>query len=151
MRVAILVTLCIALMLIAWTSLRAEAISYTVEADAPMSVVVESTCGESVALTGSLHGVMHYTQTPKGMIMLVTVVGPSGDLKAVGLDSGQQYQVTGHTTTKLVFDGGVVESVRYQHTLSVVGLYKVKYTYHLVLSEDGTMEAKVENLKGICR
>lgn len=151
MRVAILVMLCIIAMLIAWTTLRAEAISYTVEANAPLSVIIESPCGESAALTGSLHGTMHYTQTPKGAITLVTVVGPSTDARATGLDSGQQYQVTGHTTTKLTFEQGIVESVRYQHALSIVGLYRVRYTYHLMLAEDGTMSVQVENLKGMCQ
>jgi hypothetical protein len=117
-------------------TLADQAINQTDHIDFQLNGVIESPCGgEPVAVSGMMHGVVHSTvsaQDNSGKTEIT--IGPRGDMKAVGLETGNQYNLTGNDNQRFSWSQTVIEEVSGVGTFNVVGLFKVHYTDHLVIS-----------------
>jgi hypothetical protein len=131
-------------------ALSAQAINYTEHIDSPMVGVIESPCSESVAVSGTVHSVIHLTQQ-NNQVSIDVHVGPRGDMTATGLDTGTQYNMTGQTFTRLQFGQNNLENYSYHDQFKVVGLFTVHYTYHLLFGDNYfTPKAFVDHFSVTC-
>jgi hypothetical protein len=119
-------------------TLLAQAINQTDHIDYPLSGVLESPCGgEPVAISGMMHGVVHVTISANHNSASTDMnFGPRGDMKAVGLDTGTQYNLNGNDSEHLSWSKTLLEGVSGRGSFNVVGLFKVHYTYHFMLMVD---------------
>ena len=129
---------------------HAQATVSTQHVDSPFSGVFSSGCSEDIAVSGMVHGVLQLTRNDN-TINLVSIVGPRGDAKAVGMDSGTRFNVVGSTFTRVQFSPNVAQNFTYHNTFKVIGLYTVKYDFHLLYGDDlNTPKAFVDNFTVTC-
>jgi hypothetical protein len=124
----------------------------TIQVQAPINAVVQSECGEPVALSGFINGTITQTASAKDqMILIESHLGPAGDVNALGMESGIKYQATGQTFTRIAADADFLKSFTYVNRFKIVGLYDVLGLVHVVLNDDGSIKLWVEKLSSSCK
>lgn len=144
MRVVLTLTLAI-------TSLNAKAISINLHVNDPIQSIITSDCTESVALVGTLTGTAHLTFSDKDQSEKIETHMRFDNVRATGMDSGIQYQVSGHENTHLFLSDKGAISLGYQEHLRIEGLESVHYNYHFMFSDAyDAVTAKVDNFRMEC-
>jgi hypothetical protein len=135
------------------------AVASTTSMSFPVDLVVFVDCadggsGESVALSGNLHSVVHTTVNPNGFTSFWHNQ-PQG-ISGVGLTTGDKYQGTGVTRNR--FGGSFVNgqySDTYVNNYRIFGQgpgnnFTLHETYHVTVNANGDVTADVENVTADC-
>ena len=126
---------------------RLQAAQDTWHLETPFNGVL-SGCGESIAYEGFVHHVLFISWRPDRYGYRITS-GPRGDVRAVGLDSGNHYNIVGQTITSFESDKNG-SSFGFINTFNVPGFYKVHQTMQLMFGENGTPKLSLETQKITC-
>ena len=103
--------------------------------DSPFSGVTAGGCSEEVALSGMIHGIFDIRVSKDGDVVAFTQAGPRGDAQAIGMTTGKQYNVAGHTFQRIQIADNLQQST-YVNQFKVVGLLTVHYDYRVVFIGD---------------
>ena len=135
----------------------ASASTFTVSANFDVELTVFVPCandgvGEFVALTGSLHDVLHGTEDGAGGFHVRALENPQG-VSGTGLSTGDKYRGTGVTQSNFTAKASVpetfVDNFRIIGQGSGVNLL-LHENFHVTVNPDGQLTASHDNFSVTC-
>ena len=152
-RIPILMTIAILAGGLALSPVYGQANTSTQRFIFPTDFPVTSCSGETVKLSGSFMVIFHLTVGDTGRQIDFRHDNFQG-VKAVGLDTGTKYQVTGTSNlhTFYVTPGSQFTDISQFHLLGqgAGNDLRVYFTLHFTVNSDGKITANVDNFKGGC-
>jgi hypothetical protein len=109
--------------------------------------------GELVTLSGNLHIVLRFTETPRGGIHVGSHFQPQG-IRGVGETSGDTYHATGVTQDQFNATVGVEET--FVNNFRIIGQgpgnnFLVHEVFHITFNANGSITAFVDKFSVDCR
>jgi hypothetical protein len=152
-RISILIIIAIVAGAFALSPAFGQAFTSTQRITFPTDFPVTSCSGEPVQLSGSFMVIFHVTVGDKGRQIDLRHDNFQG-VKAVGLDTGKKYQVTGTSNIHnfYVTPGSQFTDVSQFHILGqgAGDDLRVYFTIHYTVNSDGKVTSNVENIRGGC-
>lgn len=143
----------LALMIGSGHAALAQATVTTYNTDVPVSFTLLNPCGESIAISGEVHVLVHQTTHGDGTYSYASHVNYQG-VNGVGVESGDKYQTT--STTNATGSGTGAFNSSYADSFHLIGQgttndYLVHTTIHFTINDNGEFTAFVDNFKVECQ
>jgi len=148
----------VGVLIIGAAPVSAAAVSFTSSVSFPIDIVVFVPCaaggaGEDVALSGTLHDLLHVTFDGAGGAHVKFLDNPQG-VRGVGLTTGLKYQATGVTQEE--FNVKVGEQTTFVNNFRIIGQgpgnnFLIHENFHVTVNANGTLTAFVDNFRADCK
>ena len=138
------------------TALRSTGVNRDMDVNqtVPAALATVNPCnGDAVALTGTLHFIIHTTTATSGTQQFY--IDFTSNYSGTGLPSGVNYQATTHQLEEFSTRDPYPIVYRFyvdEHLLSATGVnnYDMTTQYHVTINNDGTVTAVVDNTDSKC-